>query len=116
MPCIPLKVKRRFGEHRLHLQDRKSVKVNDKRTSVDFQLTMRCHVPEDRILYKHVCETLEPYESLLSASLYLRLDQPDQLRAHIVSEIVISKCPSVNTVAADRDFKIFVLNFQRTFH
>jgi hypothetical protein len=69
-PCIPKKVNRRFGGTcRLLLQGRRLSQGTNQReagskqvaeTSVDFHRTRRGYIPEDRTLYNHRCENLNP--------------------------------------------------------
>jgi hypothetical protein len=70
-PCSPLKVNRRFGETSsrvppaftqvscLVYSPLKMVCFSE--TSVDFQRTTPCNIPEDIILHNHRCEYLEAY-------------------------------------------------------
>lgn len=45
-------------------------------TSVEFQQTTPCYIPEDNIVYNHRCENLEFYNIYVTGTLLSPFDEP----------------------------------------
>jgi hypothetical protein len=67
-PCSLLNVNRRFGGTYSHHQGRRISDARNQeaicssKTSVDFQQTTWCYIPENGTLHNHSCENLKSYK------------------------------------------------------